>query len=68
MVRFNNQCAFCAFTMSDVHHITPRSKGGNNAPENLIVLCPNHHRLCHHGLLAETTMREQVQKVLQQHQ
>lgn len=27
----------------DVHHILPRSEGGNDADENLLVLCHSHH-------------------------
>lgn len=28
----------------DVHHMLPRGRGGKNTPENLITLCPRHHR------------------------
>ncbi|MEN8007670.1 MAG: HNH endonuclease [Candidatus Krumholzibacteriota bacterium] len=31
----------------DIHHIVPRSAGGNNDPENLVTLCPACHALCH---------------------
>ena len=33
----------------DVHHIRPRSEGGNNTRENLITLCSAHHRATHRG-------------------
>ena len=33
----------------EVHHIKPLSEGGKDAPNNVAVLCPNCHRLLHHG-------------------
>lgn len=33
----------------EVHHITRRSDGGADAPENVIAVCPNCHRHVHEG-------------------
>jgi hypothetical protein len=41
----------------DVHHITPRSEGGSNRESNLIVLCPNHHRLARDGTVPRQRLR-----------
>lgn len=40
-------CYRCGWnqTTCDLAHIKARSDGGSNKPENLIVLCPNCHRL-----------------------
>jgi 5-methylcytosine-specific restriction endonuclease McrA len=39
----------------DVHHLRPRSEGGENKLENLITLCTAHHRATHRGeLIIET--------------
>jgi hypothetical protein len=35
----------------DLHHIRPRSLGGDHRAENLICLCPTHHGLIHDGRL-----------------
>lgn len=35
----------------EVHHITPREEGGTNNANNLVVLCPNHHRLARDGTI-----------------
>lgn len=35
----------------DVHHIVPREDGGTNRDDNLIVLCPVHHRLADRGAI-----------------
>ena len=35
-----------------LHHIVPRSHGGDHDPENLIALCGGHHRAHHDGQLA----------------
>ncbi|MBN1605834.1 MAG: hypothetical protein JW940_04335 [Polyangiaceae bacterium] len=35
----------------DVHHIRPRSEGGDHEPDGLAVLCAAHHRAAHRGQL-----------------
>lgn len=51
-IRDGHRCVVCGFDLAtDVHHITPRAKGGNDEPSNLLTLCPNHHRLAHLGLI-----------------
>jgi len=42
-------CVVCGFEWSDIHHVDGNHQ--NNAPSNLIPLCPNHHRMLHRGLL-----------------
>jgi hypothetical protein len=36
----------------DLHHIRPRSLGGDHRAGNLVCLCSAHHRLLHEGALA----------------
>ncbi|HEY5944714.1 MAG TPA: HNH endonuclease signature motif containing protein [Kofleriaceae bacterium] len=36
------------------HHIVFRSRGGDNEPANLILMCDGHHKLLHDGLLSIT--------------
>jgi hypothetical protein len=36
----------------DLHHIRPRSLGGDHRAGNLVCLCSAHHRLVHEGALA----------------
>jgi HNH endonuclease len=38
-------------TFVDVHHMQPRSEGGRNEAQNLLVLCSVHHRATHCGEL-----------------
>lgn len=33
----------------EMHHIVPRSEGGDNSENNLIILCPNCHKDAHLG-------------------
>lgn len=35
----------------EVHHLVSRKMHGTDSRDNVIVLCPNHHRMLHHGLL-----------------
>jgi hypothetical protein len=35
----------------DVHHVFPRSEGGDHAPEHLLLLCGAHHTAVHRGQL-----------------
>ncbi|WP_184093483.1 HNH endonuclease [Anaerocolumna cellulosilytica] len=33
----------------EAHHIKSLSQGGSQSPENVVILCPNHHRLFHYA-------------------
>jgi len=35
----------------DIHHITPKRKGGDDSFSNLVAVCPNAHRLADRGLI-----------------
>ena len=42
----------CDETNCDIHHLVPRSKGGGNEPDNLVLAgrrCGHHHMLVHNG-------------------
>jgi hypothetical protein len=64
---WKKECVICGFScVVEVHHLDENKK--NNAVENLIPLCPNHHRMIHtkkHGektkkLLLEATSKQSV--------
>ena len=46
-------CAICGWNgfgwigMVEAHHIIPFKDGGEAVDENIIMLCPNHHRMVH---------------------
>ncbi len=42
----------------DVHHLRSRATGGTHDEDNLVTLCPLHHRLVHDGQLALETVRD----------
>ncbi len=42
----------------DVHHLRSRATGGKHDEENLVTLCPLHHRLVHDGQLALELVRD----------
>lgn len=48
--RVATACAFCGWEPPDpgilnAHHILPLCCGGLEEPENIVILCPNHHAL-----------------------
>lgn len=47
------------------HHLTSKGAGGDDAPENLIPLCFNHHRLIHDEPLSELLKFSQFRNALE---
>ena len=48
----NSKCEICHFDRYlELCHIIPKRIGGNDKPENKLILCPNHHKLLDWGLL-----------------
>jgi len=45
-------CSICAWWGPglDEHHVVPVSEGGSGEPDNLVLLCANHHKLVHSDL------------------
>ena len=43
---------------NELHHITPISEGGGDTADNLILLCPNHHKQAHMGLIERETLQK----------
>ena len=60
--RANKGCSICGWNEStcDIHHIIPKAKGGNNEHNNLIIVCPNCHRIIH-------TLNKYSTEFLQEH-
>jgi 5-methylcytosine-specific restriction protein A len=52
---YNGRCQLCGFdprllygvTACNAHHIVYLSRGGRDELENLLLVCPNHHRVIH---------------------
>ena len=61
----NWRCMVCGWDIAvEVHHVLERRNGGRNEPENLAVLCPNHHRMAHLGLLTRQELQSRVLAVV----
>ena len=65
---FETKCAICGWSIPqwrpgyehcehsggcEVHHIVPISQGGTEESRNLILLCPNCHKMAHVGLITK---------------
>lgn len=66
LIASKHQCSICQSTTVDVHHIIAVSDGGTNDLENLMVVCPNHHREFHQGKLSIDQMKVYRTQWLQQ--
>lgn len=43
---------------NEIHHITPASEGGTDSPDNVILLCPNHHKQADIGIISRAELRK----------
>lgn len=70
---YDGKCALCGWQVSpelltvkgkvqfahgnEIHHITPLREGGTDEWDNVIMLCPNHHKAADLGLIDRDTLR-----------
>jgi len=61
---FGDVCIICGWdkTPNDVCHIVPRKEGGKDSFDNVVLLCPNHHRMYDMGLIQREHLVALVQK------
>lgn len=50
-------CCFCGFPFCDYHHINPWARKNEHDPNDLMYVCPNHHRECGQGAYSEDQQR-----------
>jgi hypothetical protein len=49
LIFFGAECFICGYkNFVDIHHIVHKSKGGTDQVDNLVLLCPNHHKEWHY--------------------
>jgi predicted restriction endonuclease len=70
---YNQQCALCGWKVgntlwdnrsryiesggNEIHHIVPAREGGKETFDNLILLCPNHHKQADLGYISREELR-----------
>lgn len=64
---YDRKCALCGWHIDngpmggcELHHIIPVSMGGSDEKENLILLCPNCHKLSDIGIYSRDYLRSHV--------
>jgi predicted restriction endonuclease len=64
--RFIDRCAICGWVEApcDVAHIVARKNGGTDDLENIVMLCPNHHRLFDLGKVGMAEVRAARSRIL----
>ena len=71
---YNHSCALCGWRATqtqlcangkhqysygnEIHHIVPVSKGGDEQFDNLILLCPNHHKQAGFGVITQSELKK----------
>lgn len=60
------ECAWCGHYLTERHHIKPFSLGGEHNLHNLILLCPNHHRMAHQKKIDIEELKRRKSTHLQQ--
>ena len=66
LVQVGHRCVRCLSTAAevDIHHILALANGGDDAEENLVVLCPTCHRLAHRYNISARQLREYKRQVV----
>jgi len=71
---FHFQCCVCGWNIPqdfedvdyqpqhgcEFHHIVPVSKGGENTLDNIVLLCPNCHKMAHAGMFNDDALRKRT--------
>ena len=76
---YNFSCAICGWRATDeliiskgkiqyaygneIHHITPIAEGGRETADNIILLCPNHHKQADLGILSREELRKHTKTI-----
>ena len=76
---YNSSCAICGWRATDeliiskgkiqyaygneIHHITPIAEGGRETADNIILLCPNHHKQADLGILSREELRKHTKTI-----
>ena len=76
---YNAKCALCGWQATEetiavngkiqyahgneIHHITPLRDGGEETSDNLILLCPNHHKQADLGLITKEELRKHTRAI-----
>jgi len=71
---YGYKCAICGWQATDsliavkgnmqhaygneLHHIIPASEGGEEKPDNIILLCPNHHKQADMEIISRKDLRQ----------
>ena len=50
-------CCFCGYPFYEFHHINPWARKNQHDPEDMMVVCPNHHHACTNSAISEDEQR-----------
>lgn len=73
LIRAGGRCEFCGtqgfvtqvgHLFLETHHVVPLSENGHDRPDNVIALCPNHHREAHHGVHSQSLKKQMLEYLM----
>ena len=67
---YGYKCAICGWTCEEIipshgveaHHIIKAANGGSETDGNMIILCPNHHKMANAGAIQIEELKEYLIK------
>jgi len=59
-------CQICGYDkVVEVVHIKPRHKGGRDVPDNVVLLCPNHHKEYDRGKMSKKELLKRIKRYIE---
>lgn len=63
---YSGSCQICGFDRYvELCHLIPKRIGGGHSIENIVLLCPNHHKILDNGLLNREEVAQLEKQIIE---